>query len=145
MPGSHEGRTIRVLLVEDDADHAELVRRALSSTPSPVELTVCADAETALARLGGSPVADLPHLILLDLRLPGMSGLQLLKELKSAPAVAGIPRAVLTTSRAEPDMARATEFEARRYLVKPVDAPGLADLLAEVERHWASRPRGGAD
>jgi CheY-like chemotaxis protein len=137
------GPSLRVLLVEDDADHAELVRRAFAELPTGVELTVCGDAETALALLGSARAGGLPHLILLDLRLPGMSGLQLLQELGSAPAAAGIPRAVLTTSEADADVARARHLEASRYLVKPADEAGLADLLAEVERYWASRPGEG--
>ena len=135
---------VRVLLVEDDADHAELVRRGLAGQGQRVELTVCADAEAALETLRLAGVETAPHLVLLDLRLPGMNGLQLLRELKSFPQLAPVPCVVLTTSEAEGDVARARELAASRYLVKPADERGLDALLAEVEVYWAGRSRGGA-
>ncbi len=126
---------LRVLLVEDDADHAELVRRGLTGLHSPVELTVCVDAETALERLRSQGDAT-PHLILLDLRLPRMNGLQLLGELRAAPGLAVIPCAVLTTSEAEADVARARELHVNRYLVKPADHERFAALVADVQLYW---------
>jgi CheY-like chemotaxis protein len=130
---------LRVLLVEDDADHAELVRRGLAGLGARVELTVRADAEAALDTLRAAGAQAGPHLVLLDLRLPGMTGLQLLRELKGSPATAAIPCAVLTTSEADTDVARARELDASRYLVKPADEQGLGALLAEVEAYWAAR------
>jgi CheY-like chemotaxis protein len=134
---------VRVLLVEDDADHAELVRRGFAGQGERVELTVCADAESALAALRIAGAERGPHLVLLDLRLPGMSGLQLLRELKASPELAPVPCVVLTTSEAEGDVACARELAASRYLVKPADEHGLAAVLVEIEGYWAQRQRGG--
>lgn len=135
---------LRVLLVEDDADHAELVRRGLAGQGPRVELTVCVDAESALDTLRHPGGEGGPHLVLLDLRLPGMTGLQLLRELKGSPELAEVPCVVLTTSEAEGDVARARELAASRYLVKPADESRLEALLAEVEGYWAERTCGGA-
>lgn len=120
---------MRVLLVEDDLDHAELVRRVLDAQPQPVELEVVADGESALSRLDG---AERPDLVLLDLRLPRASGLRVLEELKSRPGLAGVPCVVLTTSDAESDRVRARELRADDYLVKPGDPDSFARIVREA-------------
>jgi CheY-like chemotaxis protein len=129
----------RVLLVEDDPDHAELVRRALAAQQGPVQTDVVGDGEAALAflRRGLDGAGDTrPHLILLDLRLPRMDGLQLLREVKSSPELRGIPCVVLTTSDAERDMALAYDLHANSYLVKPDDHDLFRKLMGDIERYW---------
>ena len=141
-----ERATFRVLLVEDDPDHAELVRRGLEECCSALELVHLEDGETALAYLRerdapGSP--ERPHLILLDLRLPRVDGLEVLREIKSSPDLSDIPCVVLTTSRAEGDMVKAYRLHANSYLVKPGSYESFAALMAEIERYWLrqnSRP-----
>lgn len=120
---------VRVLLVEDDLDHAELVRRVIGAQPQPVELEVVADGESALERLDA---AERPDLVLLDLRLPRASGLRVLEELKSRPGLAGVPCVVLTTSDAERDRVRARELRADDYLVKPGDPESFARIVREA-------------
>jgi CheY-like chemotaxis protein len=129
---------MRVVLVEDDADHAELVRRGLASQRIEIELTMCADAEAALERLRAAG-GTVPHLILVDLRLPRMTGLQLLHELRASPELSAVPCVVLTTSEAEADVARARELSVYGYLVKPAAAARFAELIGEIERHWSGR------
>lgn len=129
---------VRVVLVEDDADHAELVRRGLASQRIEIELTICVDAETALERLHAAGAA-VPHLILVDLRLPRMTGLQLLRRLRASPELSAVPCVVLTTSEAEADVARARELSVYGYLVKPAGAERFAELIGEIERHWSGR------
>jgi CheY-like chemotaxis protein len=133
----------RVLLVEDDPDHAELVRRGLEDQHAPVEITVLEDGEAALDFLRSVPAADgqRPHLILLDLRLPKMDGLELLREVKSKPELRAIPCVVLSTSDAERDVARAYELHANSYLVKPGDDGRFTELLGQVERYWRTSNR----
>ncbi len=134
----------RVLLVEDDPDHAELVRRGLEDQHAPVDLTVLEDGEAALDFLRRRlPAADeqRPHLILLDLRLPKMDGLQVLREVKSVPELRAIPCVVLTTSDAERDVARAYELHANSYLVKPGDNERFTELMGQVERYWLQSNR----
>jgi CheY-like chemotaxis protein len=104
------------------------------------------DGEAALRYLGGrdSPDApDRPHLILLDLRLPRIDGLEVLREIKASPDLSDIPCVVLTTSRAEGDMVKAYRLHANSYLVKPGSYESFAELMAEIERYWLrqnSRP-----
>jgi len=130
---------LRVLLVEDDPDHAELVRRGLEAYGSQLHLTHVADGESALEYLRDRAprhTAGRPHLILLDLRLPRMDGLEVLREIKSSPDLADIPCVVLTTSRAEGDMLKAYRLHANSYLVKPGDYDRFVELIAGVERYW---------
>jgi len=130
---------LRVLLVEDDPDHAELVRRGLEEYGSQIQLTHVADGESALEYLKDRAPRNTPgrpHLILLDLRLPRMDGLEVLREVKASPDLADIPCVVLTTSRAEGDMVKAYRLHANSYLVKPGDYQRFVELIAGVERYW---------
>jgi CheY-like chemotaxis protein len=141
VPAGVEGASsqLRVLLVEDDPDHAELVRRGLEQVGSRIDLVHVGDGEQALEYLTsrasrGAP--GRPHLVLLDLRLPKVDGLEVLREMKNAPELADIPCVVLTTSRAEGDMVNAYRLHANSYLVKPGDFARFVELIAGVERYW---------
>ena len=144
--GDGERALLRVLLVEDDLDHAELVKRGLEECRAKVELVHVEDGEAALAYLRRRDAPDSPerpHLILLDLRLPRIDGLEVLREIKASPDLADIPCVVLTTSRAEGDMVKAYRLHANSYLVKPGSYEHFVELMAEVERYWLrqnSRP-----
>ncbi len=130
---------LRVLLVEDDPDHAELVRRGLEDCGSRLLLTHVADGESALEYLkdrAPRSAPGRPHLVLLDLRLPRMDGLEVLREIKATPDLADIPCVVLTTSRAEGDMLKAYRLHANSYLVKPTDYGRFVELIAGIERYW---------
>ncbi|HUL75795.1 MAG TPA: response regulator [Vicinamibacteria bacterium] len=145
--GADSGR-LQVLLVEDDPDHAELVRRGLEEYGSRLELTHVEDGEAALEYLRqreprGTP--GRPHLILLDLRLPRIDGLEVLREIKASPDLCEIPCVVLTTSQAEGDMVKAYRLHANSYLVKPGDYARFVELIAGAERYWLkqnSQPAG---
>jgi len=134
-----EGGGLRVLLVEDDPDHAELVRRGLEEYGSRLELTHLEDGESALEylrRRGPRDAPGRPHLILLDLRLPRIDGLEVLREIKASPDLCEIPCVVLTTSQAEGDMVKAYRLHANSYLVKPGDYERFVELIAGAERYW---------
>jgi CheY-like chemotaxis protein len=140
--GARDG--LRVLLVEDDPDHAELVRRGLEDYGSRLELTHVEDGEAALdflRRRGPRDAPGRPHLILLDLRLPRIDGLEVLREIKGSPDLSDIPCVVLTTSRAEGDMVKAYRLHANSYLVKPGDYGQFVELIAGVERYWLEQNR----
>ncbi len=133
---------LRVLLVEDDPDHAELVRRGLEEYGSRLEVTHVEDGEAALTYLReresrGAP--GRPHLILLDLRLPRIDGLEVLREIKASPDLSEIPCVVLTTSQAEGDMVKAYRLHANSYLVKPGSYTRFVELIANAERYWLSQ------
>jgi CheY-like chemotaxis protein len=136
---STERAGLRVLLVEDDPDHAELVRRGLEDYGSRLELTHLEDGEAALEYLHLREPRDAPgrpHLILLDLRLPRIDGLEVLREIKASPDLCEIPCVVLTTSQAEGDMVKAYRLHANSYLVKPGDYERFVELIAGAERYW---------
>jgi len=137
---SSEG--LRILLVEDNRDHVELIRRGLAEGSSRSSLTVLHDGEAALDYLlrrgewsdpGRSPR---PDLILLDLRLPKRDGFGVLKEVKTSPELCRIPILILTTSDAEADIVRAYGAHANSYLVKPVDFGRFVALASEIEDYW---------
>jgi CheY-like chemotaxis protein len=136
------GEPLTILLVEDNADHAELVKRNLEDSQVANRLHHVEDGETALDYLfGRGAYADRerfprPHLVLLDLRLPRVDGLEVLKQIKSDPHLHTIPVVVLTTSDAERDMALAYEHNANSYLTKPVDFGRFTVLLRDLGFYW---------
>ncbi len=119
--------TPRILVADDD----RLMRALLSDTLESVGYTVvvAANGEEALMRVR----ADLPDLILLDILMPKLNGIQVAKELKSDPATSGIPIIMVTSLRGTP---AATVSRAEAYLQKPVD---LRDLLSRVDRLLRAR------
>jgi CheY-like chemotaxis protein len=141
MPSLSRG-PLRILLVEDNPDHAELVRRGFEEHSQRVLLTLVPDGEAALDYLfrrgdWSDPArSPRPNLILLDLRLPKLDGFQVLQAVKAESELCNIPTVVLTTSEAEGDMARAYARHANSYLVKPVDFDRFVDLVAEIEGYW---------
>ncbi|MGA2180701.1 MAG: response regulator [Verrucomicrobiota bacterium] len=139
------GEPIIILLVEDDPAHAEIVRRNFVNfrmANRPVQLVHVADGEDALDYLfsrgkfqnpGQSPR---PNLILLDLRLPKVDGLEVLKIVKADADLVSIPVVVLTTSSAEADVAKAYESHANSYLVKPMDLSQFNKLMDVLGFYW---------
>jgi CheY-like chemotaxis protein len=136
------GEPFLILLVEDDPAHAEIVLRNLENFRVANRIVHVSDGQEALDYLfHQGQYADPKHfprpgLVLLDLRLPKMDGLEVLKIAKSDPALSKIPIVILTTSEAESDMARAYECQANSYLVKPVDMPRFASLMQAFEFYW---------
>lgn len=133
---------LRILLVEDNPDHAELVRRGLEEGSSRSTLTVLSDGEEALEYLerrcewSDPERSPRPDLILLDLRLPKRDGFQVLEQVKSSPELRHIPILILTTSDAEADIVRAYGAHANSYLVKPVEFSRFVALASELEDYW---------
>ncbi len=131
-----------ILLVEDNPDHEELIRRAFQERGALVDLRVARNGDEALdylLRRGAwrdAEASPRPGLVLMDLRLPGLDGFQVLDAVKASPELCGVPVVVLTTSHSEPDVARAYACRANSYLVKPSEFSELADLLELVERYW---------
>lgn len=136
-----------VLIVEDDPNDVLLLQRAFSKVSVPHDLRIARDGEEALDYLeGAGPYADraahpLPCLVLLDLKLPRRSGLEVLEGIRRTPALSGLPVIILTSSREESDIQRAYERGANSYLVKPVGFEGLLDLVRELAGYWLSLNR----
>lgn len=137
-----QGEPIVILLVEDDPAHAEIVRRNLENARVANRLVHVTDGQMALDylyhRAGFSAPATSPRpgLVLLDLRLPKIDGLEVLRIVKADPDLTLIPVVVLTTSAAESDVARAYESHANSYLVKPVDFSQFVELMEALGYYW---------
>lgn len=132
-------RATRILLVEDDDDHAELVGRALDDHGMEIELTRLKDGAQALdylKRRGEWNDATRPDVVFLDLRLPRVDGLDVLRQIKSDPELVGLPVVVLTTSGADRDLVTAYESHVNAYVVKPVDHETLDKMLRETSAFW---------
>jgi CheY-like chemotaxis protein len=131
-----------VLLVEDNDDHAELVRRQLGNHAVNAHLTRVADGQEALdylfhdGRFEDPQSSPRPHVIFLDLRLPKVDGLEVIKIIKESEDLRKIPIVVLTTSEAERDLTRAYVNHANSYVVKPVDFQQFRDLMNELGIYW---------
>lgn len=122
------------LLIEDDPDHAELIRRALLREGRDLTLHHVLDGQEGLAYLHAADV--FPDAILLDLNLPRLSGHEVLLEIKSDKRLCVIPVIVLTTSTNTSDRLRAYYRHANSYLVKPVQLAEFRELLDKVYEYW---------
>jgi CheY-like chemotaxis protein len=131
-----------VLLVEDDPDHAQLVSRALDA--GPIRLVHVSDGGAALAYLGRAgtwtdpEMSPRPDLVLLDLRLPGMDGGEVLRQIKAAPALREIPVVILSTSEARGDLGTAGGEQADACAVKPIDGDSFRELVQELVSSWTA-------
>lgn len=133
------GEPLKILLVEDNHDHAELVMRSFDRHRVANKIHHVADGEAALDFLFDTAEEKnnfIPNLILLDLRLPKIDGLQVLKEIKKSEAYHKIPVVVLTSSEAEKDVAQAYDYYANSYLVKPLDFHNFSSLMNELGFYW---------
>lgn len=133
---------LRILFVEDNHDHAELVIRSLQEHRVANTITHVDNGEAALdylqrrGQFADSADSPRPHVILLDLRLPRVDGLDVLAKIKADESLRRIPVVVLTTSEKESDIARAYDLNANAYLVKPIDFSKFVDLLRDLGFFW---------
>jgi len=131
-----------ILLVEDNLSHAELVKRTLEAQQIVHRLYHAGDGEAALAyafRRGvyADPAASpRPHVVLLDLRLPRLSGMKVLTAIRASKALHTMPVVVLTTSTAERDVVYAYEHQVNSYLVKPIDYRQFSQLMHDLGLYW---------
>lgn len=136
------GEALTILLVEDNEDHAELVQRNFENNCVANTIHWVKDGEEAmdyLFRRGAyaDPAASpLPSLILLDLRLPKVDGLEVLREIKNNAALKKLPVVVLTSSESELDICKAYTSSANSYLVKPVDFEKFTRLMRDLGYYW---------
>ncbi|MCG6924754.1 MAG: response regulator [Acidobacteria bacterium] len=139
-----QGNRSVVLLVEDDPDHAELVSRALAEDGERVSLVHFANGDSALQyleRVGAWADPDAsprPDLILLDLRLPGLGGGEVLSRIRSVPSLCEIPVVILSTSRTREELAVAAGGGADACAVKPMDGEGFRELVRELVWSWTT-------
>lgn len=133
-----EPTALQLLLVEDNPTDILLTQQALQVVDDDCRLTVQRDGVAALAYL--REAEELPDLILLDLNLPRLNGLELLAQLKADAALREIPVIVLTTSQNEQDRQRAREAGASRYVCKPMDFDDFTAFIGSLYSYWQNQP-----
>lgn len=131
-----------LLLVEDNPDDVELTRRAFARSNIINQLVVVTDGEEALHYLfatgpyaGRDPHA-LPHAVLLDLNLPKINGLDVLRRIRAAEATRRLPVIILTTSREERDILGSYDLGANSYVRKPVDFAQFVEAARQLGLYW---------
>ena len=125
-----------VLLVEDDTNDVLLVRRAFRRAGLDARIEVAPDGEAAVAFLTRALTATAPGLVLLDLKLPRLPGLDVLGWLRRQPGLRRLPVVVLTSSRERSDVDRAYDLGANSFLVKPVGFAELLEMVKALDLYW---------
>jgi CheY-like chemotaxis protein len=124
-----------VLLVEDDSIDAMTVRRAFKDLKLNNALTHCINGEEAVNYLG-EPDVEIPCIILLDLNMPRMNGIEFLKVVKQDDRLKSIPVIVLTTSNEECDVIESFRLCVAGYIVKPVDYKKFVEAIRTIDLYW---------
>jgi two-component system response regulator len=131
-----------ILLVEDNADDEQLTLRAMRQSDVPNIIRVARDGAEALDQLFGSGAKSrLPDLVLLDLKLPKVSGLEVLHRIRSEPSTRALPIVVLTSSDEEKDIIESYNLGANSYIRKPVDFDEFIDAVRQLGLYWLTMNR----
>ena len=125
-----------ILLVEDNADDEELTRRALKKNKISNELAVVRDGEEALAYLFDENRKFLPSVVLLDLKLPKIDGLEVLRHIRANERTRLLPVVILTSSLEEQDVMRGYGNGANSYIRKPVDFAQFTEAIRQLGLYW---------
>jgi CheY-like chemotaxis protein len=136
--------SLQVLLVEDNAGDVRLMQEAFMESGRPIVLHAAADGLDAMAFLRReAPFADVPRpdIILLDLNMPRMTGLEVLALIKKDASLKTIPVIVLTTSAQQEDVQNSYALNANCYLRKPLELDGFDDLARSIADFWLSRAK----
>lgn len=133
---------VEILIVEDNPHDAEMALRALKENKLTNKVLVVHDGEEALdfvfarGAFADQPKTSRPKIILLDLKLPKVDGLEVLEEIKSNPVTKVIPVIMLTSSKEESDLVKSYELGVNSYIVKPVDFDKFVDAIRELGFYW---------
>jgi CheY-like chemotaxis protein len=133
---------IEILLVEDNATDAEMTIRALRKSKLANNLLHVSDGETALEFLfgqgqyAGRNIGSKPKVVLLDLKMPKVDGLEVLETMKLNRETCNIPVVILTSSKEHPDVEKCYQLGANSYIVKPVDFDNFFKAITELGMYW---------
>jgi two-component system response regulator len=131
-----------ILMIEDNAGDAELTLRALKKQNLANHVIHLKDGAEALdyvfakGKYAGRDVNNLPKMILLDLNMPKIGGLDVLKKIKSEPLTQKIPVIILTSSAEDPDVKKCYALGANSYIVKPVEFSNFSKTVADLGMYW---------
>lgn len=134
--------TKNILLVEDDSNDALFFKRALAKVSKSINLMILNDGEQAINYLtqftgpNTTPNPDIPDLIILDLKLPRRSGLEILDWIRNQEGINRLPVLILTSSDQITDIKKAYSLTANSYLVKPIGFENLITLIETIESYW---------
>jgi two-component system response regulator len=133
---------VEVLLVEDNSHDAEMTIRALRKVNLANHLVHVKDGEEALdfifvrGKFSGRDSEDLPKVILLDIKMPKVDGIEVLRQLKSSEFSRSIPIVIMTSSKEEQDIISSYQLGVNSYVVKPVDFEGFARAVSQLGLYW---------
>ena len=137
-----DNQEVEILIVEDNHEDAELCIRALKKNHLANNLIHVIDGAEALDFLfargtySQRDINNVPKLILLDLKMPKVNGLETLEKLKSDNTAKVIPVVILTSSQEDPDIKRCYELGANSYIVKPVEFNNFAKIISDLGMYW---------
>jgi two-component system response regulator len=135
-----QGKEKVILLVEDNPDDVDLTLRALRKSHVTNEVVIARDGVEALEYLFGAPgrprAADLPQVVLLDLKLPRIDGMEVLRRIRADARTALLPVVILTSSSEERDLVEGYRLGANSYVRKPVDFSQFVDAARELGLYW---------
>ncbi len=129
----------KILLVEDNPSDVGLTQRALTKSRIANEIVVAEDGQEALDYLFGADGQngnELPALVLLDLKLPRVDGLEVLRQIRAGARTSRLPVIILSTSREERDIARGYDLGVNSYITKPVDFMQFVETIQNLGRYW---------
>jgi two-component system response regulator len=139
---TQDHQSVEILLVEDNPQDLELAQRALQKAKLTNRIHVARDGEEALEFIfcegpyASRRLEDSPKLILLDLKLPKISGLEVLRRLKGDPLTRRIPVVILTSSKEQKDVIESYHLGVNSYIVKPVNFESFAAAVQQIGMYW---------
>jgi two-component system, response regulator len=135
-------KEVEILLVEDNVYDAEMTIRALKKVNLANKLVHLQDGEEAInflfgiEQFAGRDINNTPKVILLDIKMPKVDGIEVLKRIKANPATRMIPVVIMTSSKEEQDIVTSYSFGVNSYVVKPVEFEGFAKAVSELGMYW---------
>ncbi|MDJ1473198.1 response regulator [Cytophagaceae bacterium DM2B3-1] len=129
-----------ILVVEDDSEDRELLIQLLTQVISNCEIIGVANGQEAIHYLETTP--QLPSLVLLDIYMPLKNGFEVIREVKSNPALRTIPIIALTSSSVDTDIVRSYNLGVNAYLIKPSTEEGLHQLVQTIHTYWITNVKG---